>query len=431
MSRRPDDRDTPGQGRPDRVDPTAVMPGAGDEAGGEGGRDRRVYFAPDAPAGGSRPRAPDAYAAQRTRPYDETPRMPRGEAAGYAEAPPRRPAPGSGRRMPPPGRQPTRPPRRWGRRFLAVLLVLLVLLLVAGVVLYVILDSKLQRTDALTDYEARPAGGSGQNWLIVGSDSREGLSAAERKRLGTGEAAGRRTDTVMIMHIARGGGSPTLVSLPRDSYVPIPGHGRNKLNAAFAFGGPKLLARTVEQATGLRMDHYMELGFGGFAGLVDAVDGVTMCIDKPVRDRFSGLDIRKAGCQELGSKQALAYVRARHGFATGDLARVEHQRQFISALIKKSTSPGVLFNPFKAISLANAGTAALTVDEGDHLYNLFRLALAMRALNGDKGVTTTVPVRGTGSVAGAGSVVLWDSAKASALFNALRNDDPVKGIVEK
>jgi LCP family protein required for cell wall assembly len=232
----------------------------------------------------------------------------------------------------------------------------------------------------------------------------------------------------MIMHIPRAGGSPTLVSLPRDSYVPIPGHARNKLNAAFAFGGPALLAQTVEQVTGLRMDHYMEIGFGGFAGLVDAVGGVTMCIDKPVRDPWSGLDIRKAGCQQLDSKQALAYVRSRHGFAGGDLDRVKHQREFIGALIRKATSPGVFLNPFKAIPLADAGAAALTVNRGDHLHHLARLAFAMRALNGG-GVTATVPVRGTGSAGSAGSVVLWDRARALALFEALNNDRPVKGLV--
>jgi LCP family protein required for cell wall assembly len=415
MSRRPEDHGTPLEGQPDkRSDPTAVMPGdPGGEpprrGGGDGGRDRRIYFAPDSPPSPPRPRAPDRSAAQRTRSLDEE----------YGAGPPG-----------PPDRRP-RPPRRRRLRFGRILLVLLVLILVAGTALYVVLDRQLQRTDALGEYDGRPEGGRGQNWLIVGSDSREGLSEAERRRLGTGEASGRRTDTIMIMHIAGGGGSPTLVSLPRDSYVPIPGRGRNKLNAAFAFGGPKLLARTVEQATGLRMDHYLELGFGGFAGLVDAVGGVTMCIEKPVSDPWSGLDIRKAGCQELGSKQALAYVRSRHGFAGGDLARVEHQREFIGALIKKATAPSVFLNPFKAVPLANAGTEALTVDSDDHLHHLARLAFAMRALNGDKGITTTVPVRGTGSAGSAGSVVFWDRDKASALFTALENDQPVTGIVEE
>ena len=408
MRRRPDDREPGRGGQQDRDrpgDPTAVLPagdwdepdgqgepdgpGAPGQDGRAGGRDRRVY-----------------------------------SAGAWAGPAPDRLESGVGR-----GPRTIRPPRRAsGRRVGRAALVLLVVLAVALGALYGVLDSRLRRVAALGDEAGRPAGGRGTNWLIVGSDSREGLSPAARERLGTGFAAGRRTDTIMIMHLPGAGGSPTLVSLPRDSYVPIPGHGRNKLNAAFAFGGPRLLAQTVEQATGLRMDHYMEIGFSGFAGLVDAVGGVTMCIDRPVRDRWSGLDIRKAGCQQLDSKQALAYVRSRHAFAGGDLDRARHQREFIGALVKKATSPAVLLNPFKVISLAGAGAAALTVNQGDHLYHLARLTFAMRALNGKDGSTVTVPVRGTGSVAGAGSVVFWDRDRALALFQALNTDKPVKGL---
>jgi LCP family protein required for cell wall assembly len=411
MGRRPDDPGIQGEGQtlPDSPETRQLPPDAVDD-----GRNRRVYYAPEGVDARVRP-------GERPRPAQRPQPGPRYDQDSGAPPPPRRPAPSIGRPKPPRRR------RRVGR----LLLVLLLVLTVGLGALYVVFDSKLRRVDALGDYQGRPAGGRGQNWLIVGSDSREGLTEAERDKLGTGFAPGRRTDTIMIMHIPSvGGGSPTLVSLPRDSYVPIPGRDRNKLNAAFSFGGPKLLAQTVEQATGLRMDHYMEIGFGGFAGMVDAVGSVNICIDKPVRDRFSGLDIRKAGCQDLGSKQALAYVRSRHGFAAGDLDRVKHQRQFIAALIKKATSPGVLLNPFKTLSLANAGTGALTVDEGDHLYNLVRLAFAMRALNGGDAVTTTVPVRGTDNVGSAGSVVLWDRAKAVAFFEALRNDRSVKGLVD-
>jgi LCP family protein required for cell wall assembly len=409
MRRRPDDPDRPADGFGEG---TSVMPGDPDEPGGEG-RDRRVYYASE------------------TATRRPTPNVGRG---GYEEArrPDREPAPSVGRGGGGPPRSSSRDnaqrPRRGRPRIGRILAVLVVLLLVGTGVLYVVFDGKLQRVDALPDYEGRPAGGKGTNWLIVGSDSREGLSEKERDKLGTGFAAGRRTDTVMIMHIS--GTVPTLVSLPRDSYVPIPGHSRNKLNAAFAFGGPKLLARTVEQATGLRMDHYMEIGFGGFAGLVDAVGGVTMCIEKPVKDRDSGLNIKKAGCQLLDSKQALAYVRARHAFAQGDLARAQHQREFIGALIKKATSPAIFLNPFKSIPLANEGTKALRVNSGDHLYHLVRLAFAMKALNGSKGTSMVVPVKGTGSAGSAGSVVFWDQQKASALFDALNNGRSVKEFAD-
>src|SRR5690606_35182223 len=156
----------------------------------------------------------------------------------------------------PPARRRRR--RRGGRVFGAVLVGLL-LVLVGG---YFYLDSRLNREAVLVDYPGRVADTPGTNWLIVGSDSREGLSREDQKRLRTGRAAGRRTDSMMLLHYGSGGTS--LISLPRDSYVAIPGKGRNKLNAAFAFGGPKLLVQTVEEATGVRIDHYAEIGFGGF-----------------------------------------------------------------------------------------------------------------------------------------------------------------------
>jgi LCP family protein required for cell wall assembly len=314
--------------------------------------------------------------------------------------------------------RPRRP--RWGRRLGVALLVLLVLLV--GLAVWV--DLRLQRVDALTDYAERPAATPGTDWLIVGSDSREGLTGERRRELGTGDAAGRRADTMMLLHIPRGTGPPTLVSLPRDSYVPIPGRGWNKLNAAYAFGGPKLLARTVEQVTDVRIDHYMEVGFDGFASVVDAVGGVRICVKEPIRDPNAALRL-KAGCQLLDSKQALGYVRTRAS-ARGDLDRVERQREFLSALIDKATSPGVLLNPFRNVRLALNGTDSIAVDDGDHVYHLLRFPFAMRAVSGGGGVATTVPVAGTETVPGAGSVVRWDRQRALALFEALRQDRSVQ-----
>ncbi|WP_376766628.1 LCP family protein [Thermomonospora cellulosilytica] len=229
----------------------------------------------------------------------------------------------------------------------------------------------------------------------------------------------------MLLHYGDGG--TTLVSLPRDSFVAIPGHGSNKLNAAYAFGGPKLLVRTVEQATGIRIDHYAEIGFGGFVGVVDAVGGVDMCLKQPLRDPKAGLNLRP-GCQTLSGAEALGFVRTRK-FANGDLERVQNQRRFFAALMDKATSPGVLFNPFRSIPLALNSTSNFTVDEGDHLLDLVRLMWAMRSLSGGDGVTTTVPVGGFGSSAAAGSFVRWDRAKSEALFEALREDEPVPSSV--
>jgi LCP family protein required for cell wall assembly len=320
----------------------------------------------------------------------------------------------------PPAELSVRPRRRhWGRIVVVVLVVLLVALLGFGFWV----DSRIDRVDALPDYSGRPAVTPGTDWLVVGSDSRAGLTPEQRRQLATGNAEGQRTDTMMLLHIPRGGGEPTLVSLPRDSYVPIPGHDPNKLNAAFAFGGPKLLVRTVEQVTGIRIDHYMEIGFASFASSVDAVGGVRICVDHAMRDPKAGLDI-KAGCQVLNSRDALGYVRTRAS-PRGDLDRVQRQRQFLGALTDKAVSPGVLLNPFKSIPLALKGTDSLTVANGDHLHHLLRFLLAMRSVSGGGGVATTVPVSGTGFQPGAGSVVRWDRTKALALFNALKQDRPI------
>ena len=332
---------------------------------------------------------------------------------------------------PPPGRRYRA--TNWPRRLRRIVAVLLVLLLAAAVGLYFYVDSHLDRVDALADYQGRPAATPGQDWLIVGSDSREGLSKAERKALKTGSAEGRRTDTIMMLHIGDAGA--TLVSLPRDSYVQIPAHTdsngkrrsaqRNKLNAAYSFGGPQLLARTVEQATGIRLDHYLEIGFGGFVDRVDSVGGVRLCLDKAIKDKKSGANLR-AGCQEVGGPQSLAFVRARSFDPRSDLGRVERQQQFLRALTKEIASPGVLLNPFQFFPVMNASLAAVTVDEDSGPFDLLRLFWNMRKLSGGDGVTTTVPVADPDfRPGGIGSTVRWDRDGASALFGALRTDSKV------
>ena len=323
---------------------------------------------------------------------------------------------------PSPGRQRpawlrwVRLPGRRVRRWLLVVLVLLLVVIVGG---YFYLDSKLNRIDAIPAYDGRPAATPGQDWLLVGSDSRAGLSAEERAKLATGSAAGRRTDTMMLLHIPSGGGKPTLVSLPRDSYVPIPDHGRNKLNASFAFGGPQLLVETVERTTGIRIDRYMEIGFGGFVDVVDAMGGVHMCIPEAIKDRKAALNI-KAGCQDLNGATALGYVRTR-ATARADLDRVQRQREFFAAVVHRASSPSVLFNPFRLVPLARGSADAVAVDDGTHLWDLGRLAWAMRS----SPVTTTVPVAGTPTITGVGSVVQWDREDALRLFHALAADKQV------
>ncbi|SDQ28742.1 LCP family protein [Actinopolyspora saharensis] len=308
--------------------------------------------------------------------------------------------------------------KRWGRRIGITLLV--IVLLLVGLVIYV--DSSLQRTGALDDYQGRVDDTAGTNWLLVGSDSRQGLDESQREELSAGDAGGRRTDTMMMLHVPAGGGDPSLISLPRDSSVPIPGHGRNKLNAAFAIGGPKLLVRTVENVTGVHMDHYAEIGLGGFASLVESVGGVEMCLDQPLNDPKAGIDLEQ-GCQQLNGQQALGFVRSR-AYPEGDLQRIENQRKLLGALIDKATSPATLLNPLRIFPLITATGDTFLLDNGDHLWHLVGLARAMGDISAGNGVTGTVPIAGFSTLNGQ-SVVKWDSSRASRLFEAIANDQPI------
>ena len=323
------------------------------------------------------------------------------------------------------GRGSTGRGRRWlrPRRILAIIALVVVVVLVLSGVMYFYLNSKLTRANVLVDYANRPAASDGQNWLITGSDSRQGLNRKQERQLATGVGiGGHRSDTVMLLHIPSSGPS-VLVSLPRDSYVNIPGFGMNKLNAAYSFGGPKLLVKTVEGATGLQITHYMGIGFGGLVNVVNAVGGVRMCIPQNLNDPASGLHLKK-GCQNLNGAQALGFVRTRHLFATQDLQREQDQRVFIKALLSKMTSPGTLVNPFATLPAAFGATDALTVDKGTQLYQLVQVAFALRHPE-----TTTVPIGSEPQLA-VGDVVVWNPTQASRMFNAMKNGQPVpKGLI--
>lgn len=283
------------------------------------------------------------------------------------------------------------------------------------------LDRSLHRAPVLADYPDRPGSSRGTNWLLVGSDSRQYLTVNQQHELATGGDTGDgRTDTILLVHVPRFGASAptTLVSIPRDSYVPIPGQGRDKINAAFAWGGPPLLTKTVEQATGLRLDHYAEIGFGGFAILVDALGGVSACPDHPINDPLAGIDL-PAGCQQLDGRNALGYVRTR-ATPRADLDRMVNQRQFMSALLHRAQNPAVWLNPFRWYTVPRAAAGALTVDRGAHVWDLARLGWALH----DRTITTTVPI-GEFATSAAGSVVIWDHDAARELFGALAFDAPL------
>ena len=241
-------------------------------------------------------------------------------------------------------------------------------------------NGKLQHVDALSDHAAT----SGTTYLIAGSDSR-----AETDPDST--ITGARTDTIMVLHVPEQG-TTSLISIPRDSYVKIPGHGSNKINAAYSYGGAPLLVETVEKLTGMKVDHYVEVGFGGVKEIVDAVGGVRLCLDYDVDDKKSHLKW-KAGCHVAGGSKALAFSRMRYSDPKGDIGRAERQRQVISAISKKLQDKSVVFKPGQQVALIKAGAAAVSVDEDAGIIDLGRLALAFRAANGDGGVTGTPPIK--------------------------------------
>jgi LCP family protein required for cell wall assembly len=343
--------------------------------------------------------------------------------SAWPEQPPQHGSPRRGGPPGPGGRGGSGSGHRWlrPRRIIGVLALLLVVIIIASVGMYFYVGSKLVQSDVLVNYTGRPAAAAGTNWLITGSDSRQGLTRAQELQLATGKLSaisGERSDTIMILHIPASG-RPVLVSIPRDSYVPIPGYGSSKINAAYDLGGPKLLAETLQNVTGLYINHYMGIGFGGFVKVVDAVGGVRMCLPGPMVDPKAGLNL-KAGCQNLNGDQALGYVRTRN-FAISDLQREQDQRLFLKALLSKMTSAGTLLNPFASVPAATGTASSLTVSDGTSLSDLLHAAFALRNPE-----TTTVPLANLDfQTPNDGVAVQWNQSQALQLFNDLKTDTPL------
>ncbi|WP_245654999.1 LCP family protein [Streptomyces catenulae] len=389
--------------------------------------DALVPYGPE--HGGYPPAHPAPQAAEVTELPEPHPLDPADADAVLPDAPP---VAGQPRRV----RRPSRRRRSRLGRAVRACCVLLVLSVGGGAGAYAWADSRLDSTVDLAALPDRPAPGKGTNYLIVGSDSRAGLSAKQAQDLHTGsgiDAEGRRTDSMMVLHTGAHG--TTITSLPRDSWVVIPAYvdprtgihhrpARNKLNAAFSLGGPKLLVRTIESNTGLRLDHYTEIGFAGFVGIVDAVGGVRMCVNRHVVDEKSGLDLTR-GCHTLSGRQALAFVRQRHQEKQGDLGRSRNQRKFLAALAAKAASRDVLLNPSALVGTAGAGLKTLIVDRSTGLPRLTRLFEALQDASSGRGRQLNVPISGFGVGTSKGSVVVWDKAKAHRLFAELRADRPV------
>ncbi|MFJ6609262.1 LCP family protein [Streptomyces sp. NPDC091289] len=291
-------------------------------------------------------------------------------------------------------RRPAGPRRR--RRGLKIALgVLLVLLLAAGSTaywLYSRLDGNIKAVDidrALGEDRPEKLPTSGQNLLVLGSDSRAG---AENRELGGGGAVGgARSDTAMVVHIPEGRSKAVAVSIPRDTLVTRPacdgGNGstvsaeeRVMFNSVYAQAGPACVVKTVEKMSGVRIDHYLEIDFAGFKDLVDAIGGVTVDVPRDIDDKASGLRL-SAGPQKLDGTESLAYVRTRHGIGDGsDLGRIGLQQQFLLALLSEVTSQDLLGSPANSYRIAESATKALTTDSG--LASLTSLAEFARSMKG-------------------------------------------------
>ncbi|MEV7431605.1 LCP family protein [Nocardioides sp. NPDC092400] len=378
--------------------------------------------------GGKQPREPGP---EETRVMPVQPRDGgRSRAVPGQPAQPPRPAQPVGRDTPPGGPATSRPRgagvpsgpaspatrERRGFRFPRPRLRWVFLLVLAWIAYLVIVPVMAWNDVDKVDFEPdgdRPGDQPGTTYLMVGSDSRGDLSPEERKRLGTGGAEGQRTDTIMLLHT--GSGPNLLMSIPRDSNVEIPGRGLNKINAAYAFGGPKLLVQTIEQSTGIRVDDYVEIGMGGLAGVVDAVGGIEICPENAMKDPQAKLDI-EAGCQEADGPTALGYARSRKTYTRfGDTQRAQAQREVVSAVGKKVVSPWTVLNPFRYWDLNHSVPGFFAFGEGTGPLRAGMWAMAMTRVNGESGLTCGVPISDL--------AVTWDPERSEQMFQAIIEDD--------
>jgi len=327
---------------------------------------------------------------------------------------------GSGGRPAVPGGVPGRAYRgrrrpRWGRIALVLTLAIGLVGLLCGFGLFLYsrsLDSRVGRTDPFSQITGgRPpvlAKGA-LNMLLLGSDSRDPDEKAN---------AGSRTDTIILMHIQADHKHAYLISIPRDSYLPIPGHGKDKINAAFAFGGLPLVIRTVEGFTNVHVDHLALIDFAGFQQVTDALGGVDMYVDQTIQSIHPPGRIFTKGNHHFDGAEALDYVRQRYQFADGDITREKHQQLFLKAVMDKAASSGTLTNPGKLNAFLQAITKAMVVDKD---LSLPDMAWQFHGLRSSDLTFLTSPFSGFDTIDGQ-SVVVVDQTKAKALYSAVAND---------
>lgn len=414
-----------------RRDPETV---AKDQAKAD--REGREYTLPDIPRARTKRRTEAAAIETPTpsrRPARIAPAPSREPAPVPADAPVRHPLP---TRQPAPAPAPsvaptrtaTRAPRPRRRRhpIRNTLALLLVLLLGAGVYLAgipLMAWGQIERVDSSPSGK-RPAGHPGTAILLVGSDARSDLTDAEKTELKVGdtEDGSARTDSMMLLYKPPSGRS-VLISIPRDSWVEIPGQGEGKINAAFALGGPELLVATIEAETGFRIDGYAEVGMGGLARVVKALDGIDVCVEHPVAAELDHEAIA-AGCQRLDATQALWFVRARHNDAEGDIGRVARQRQFLSAIMKQTLTPSVVLNPSKYRATTDAVSNGIALGQDTGIGDALALAQGMRNISSGAGFSMVLPIADPAGWSSDGqSIVVLDDDRVAGLFAQLNKGD--------
>jgi LCP family protein required for cell wall assembly len=299
--------------------------------------------------------------------------------------------------------------------------------------------ASINKIDVFSGIDKRPEKKStAMNYLLVGSDTREGLSKAELKALRVGSvatAAGKRSDTMLLVHISKARDKAILISIPRDTFALIPEHTsksgklipavHSKINSSFNWGGAPLLIQTIEEMTELKIDHYIEINFAGFARIVDSIGGVEVCTKKNINDPKSHL-VLEAGVHTLNGIESLKYVRTREFDGMGDLGRMQRQQAFMSAVLRKATSAGVLLNPVTMASFINSSLSAVTTDSELKNSDLIALAKQMKSLSTSSVRTLTVPLSNLNYYSnGVTSAVLWDPVLAPQLWTRLREDQAV------
>lgn len=276
------------------------------------------------------------------------------------------------------------------------------------------------------------------NVLLVGSDSRENTSGDIADATGKGEegTGGQRSDTIMVLHIDPAQQKAAILSIPRDLYVPIPGNGRDKVNASFSIGGPQLLIQTIKEALGIEINHYVEVDFNGVERIVNAIGGIKVYADAPARDEMTGLDIPMVGCNELDGYQALAFVRSRYyqtyergrwvEGSNSDIDRIARQQDFIRRMMKKAVSSG-LSNPLTLNRLISIGVDNVRVDQEMSTKDITTLARRFRSIDPDSVDMLTLPT--VDDFAGGAAVQRLDTAKAREFIDRLNGIQPVTASV--